>query len=47
MSDGPFKNLNLNRKWQRFVNALQNSATDRSECAELAYDACLSDIVVV
>ena len=45
MSDGPFKNLNLNRKWQRFVNALQNSATDRSECAELAYNACLSDIL--
>lgn len=45
MSDGPFKNLNLNRRWQRFVDALQNGATDRSECATLASDACVSDIL--
>jgi len=45
MSDGPFKNLNLSRRWQRFVNAIQNSATDRSECADLASDACLREIL--
>ncbi len=45
MSDGPFKNLKLNRRWKRFVEVVKNPAFDRAICYALASDALVREIL--
>lgn len=45
MSDGPFKNLKLGKRWQRFAEAVQNVAFDSAECCALASDALVHEIL--
>lgn len=45
MSDGPFKNLKLGRRWKRFVVAVQNDAFGSAECCALAQDALIREIL--
>jgi hypothetical protein len=45
MSDGPFKNLKLNRRWKRFAEAVQNAAFDHAECCAMASDALVREIL--
>lgn len=45
MSDGPFKNLKLCRRWKRFVEAVQNDAFGSNECCALASDALVREIL--
>ena len=45
MSDGPFKNLKLNKRWKRFAEAAQNDASDHNECCGLASDAIVREIL--
>lgn len=45
MSDGPFNNLKLNRRWKRFVEVVQNPAFDRAVCCALASDALVREIL--
>jgi hypothetical protein len=45
MSDGPFKNLKLGKRWKRFAEAVQNVAFDSAECCALASDALVHEIL--
>lgn len=45
MSDGPFKNLKLNKRWKRFAEAVQNDAFDRAECCAMASNALVHEIL--
>lgn len=45
MSDGPFKNLKLGRRWKRFAEAVQNDAFTSAECSALAMNALLHEIL--
>jgi len=45
MSDGPFKNLKLPRRWKLFSEAVQTDAFDTSYCCALASHALLNDIL--
>ena len=45
MPDGPFNNLKLGRRWNRFAATLDIDAADDSEQRALASDAILNDIL--
>lgn len=45
MSDGPFKNLKLDKRWKRFAEAVQNEAFDSSACCALASHALMHEIL--
>ncbi len=45
MSDGPFKNLKLSKRWKRFAEAAQNEAFDSRVCCAMASDALLHEIL--
>jgi len=45
MSDGPFKNLKLGRRWKRFAEAVQNDASTSAECSAFAMNALLHEIL--
>lgn len=45
MSDGPFKNLKLAKRWKIFAEAVQNDAFDSAECYALASDALVREIL--
>lgn len=45
MSDGPFKNLKLGKRWKRFAEAVQNEAFDSSVCCALASHALMHEIL--
>jgi hypothetical protein len=45
MTDGPFKNLNLGRRWKRFAEAVQNDAVDEAARCALASDALVREIL--
>lgn len=45
MTDGPFKNLKLNRGWKRFIVAVQNDAVNIHERCNFASDALVQDIL--
>jgi hypothetical protein len=45
MSDGPYRNLKLDRKSKRFAEAVQNDAVDESMRCALAADAIVNSIL--
>jgi hypothetical protein len=45
MSDGPFKNLKLGKRWKRFAEAVQNEAFESHVCCAMASDALLYEIL--
>lgn len=45
MSDGPFKNLKLNKRWKRFAEAVQNSAFSSHVCCDMASDALMHEVL--
>lgn len=45
MSDGPFKNLKLGKRWKLFAEAVQNDAFDSAERYALASDALVREIL--
>jgi len=45
MSDGPFKNLRLAKRWRKVVEAAYNDAFDQAECCAIASDAILHDVL--
>lgn len=45
MSDGPFKNLKLGKRWKRFAEAVQNDAFTSAECCDMASDAIVREIL--
>lgn len=45
MSDGPFKNTNLPRRWKRYMEALANDAVSAEERRAKAADAVSNDIL--
>lgn len=45
MSDGPFKNLKLGKRWKLFAEAVQNDAFDSAERCALASDALVREIL--
>jgi len=45
MSNGPFKNLKLTKRWKRFAEAVQSDACDLTYCCALASDALLEEIL--
>jgi hypothetical protein len=45
MSDGPFKNLKLTKRWRKFAEAAYNDAFDQAECCAIASDAVVHDVL--
>ena len=45
MTDGPFKNLQLAKRWKRFAEAVQNDAVGMAERCALAGDAVVHEIL--
>jgi len=45
MSDGPFKNLKLGKRWKQFAEAVQNESFDSTTCCALASHALLHEIL--
>lgn len=45
MSDGPFKNLKLNKHWKKFAKTAYNDAFDQVECRAMASHAIVNDIL--
>ncbi|MBI1274453.1 hypothetical protein GC177_00585 [bacterium] len=45
MTDGPFRNLKLSRRWKRFSEAVQNDSVDKAEVCALASDAFVREIL--
>lgn len=45
MTDGPFRNLKLDKRWKRFFEAAQNDTVDRTEIRALASDALIHEIL--
>jgi hypothetical protein len=45
MTDGPFKNLKLSRRWKRFAEAAGNDAVDSAERCALASNALVREIL--
>ncbi|KIH77534.1 hypothetical protein SAMN05660860_00958 [Geoalkalibacter ferrihydriticus] len=43
MSDGPFKNLRLTKRWRKFTEAAYNDAFDQIEYCAMASDAVVQD----
>lgn len=45
MSDGPFKNLRLAKRWRKFAEAAYNDAFDQVECRAMASDSIVRDVL--
>lgn len=45
MTDGPFNNLVLGRRWRRYADALLNDAVDSAERCALASDAIVQELL--
>jgi hypothetical protein len=43
MSDGPFKNLKLGKRWKRFFDAVQNETFNSPECCAMASHALMHE----
>ena len=46
MSDGPFRNFALGKRWKRFATAAHNPAVGPAERCALASDALANDLVI-
>lgn len=45
MSDGPFKNLKLGKRWKRFADAVQNDTFNCSDCCNMASHALTHELL--
>ena len=45
MTDGPFRNLKLDKRWKRFFEAVQNDTVDSTEVCAFASDALMHEIL--
>jgi hypothetical protein len=45
MSDGPFKNLKLGKRWKRFADAVQNDTFNCPDCCSMASHALMHELL--